>query len=393
MPTPYEKFYQDIQTGVELEKSKEKGLKQEAIAKAKAEESAKMEQRNRLSKIPLFINGKKVNPTEANIFQDAIDEVNKLKISDESEYNKAFQNKARELFIKNYDSDYKSEYPVIKLDGGVGSLDQFRGKPSTTEESITNAFREGLAEAQVKYPDNPEKHDQVTLDFVKKNYPELPQFDAVPVSVKKQLSATASPSGILENIGEAITGSRYSERRKQAEARMARVLERDPALDARIAELTGKGKLQPQAIISQPSTDVESVVSKTSQDIAAAKQRQADVERRLAEINKSLSAGSLHPWEGSGFKKYTAPAPVINSDLTSTERRAELGGYKGSMIEGMPAAEYWKLHPKVATSASDVSSVEAQKAEALKARQDEYERRKRLAMGGQYGTMSNSSYL
>jgi hypothetical protein len=391
MPSPYEKFYQDIQTGVELEKSKSKGIKQEAIAKSKSEEAAKMEQRNRLSKIPLFINGKKVNPTEANIFQDAIDEVNKLGISDEGEYNKAFQNKARELFIKNYDSDYKSEYPVIKLDSGVGSLDQFRGKPSTTEESITNAFREGLAEAQVKYPDNPERHDQVTLDFVKKNYPELPKFDAVPKSVKEQLSSTAPPSGILENIGEAITGSRYSERRKQSEARMARVLERDPALDARVAELTGKAQAQP--VSPTQATDVESVVSRTSQDIAATKQKQADVERRLAEINKSLSAGSLHPWEGDGFKQYTAPAPVINSNITNTERRAELGGYKGSMIEGIPASEYFKLNPKVQPSANDISNVEAQKAEALKSRQDEYERRKRLAMGGQYGTMSNSSYL
>jgi hypothetical protein len=387
MPSPYQQFYQDIQTGVDLQKSKERGIKQET----KAAEAAKMEQRNRLAKVPLFINGKKVDPTEANIFQDAIDEVNKLGISDESEYNKAFQTKAKELFVKNYDSDYKSEYPVIKLDGGVGSLDQFRGKPDLKESDITDAFREGLAEAQVKYPDNPEMHDQVALDFVKKNYPEIPKSDSIPLSVKKQLSSTARPSGILENIGEAFTGSRYTERRKQELARIARVQERDPSLDARVAELTGKA--QPQIVAPTQPTDYSAINARNMQEIAAAKARQADVERRIAEINKSLLAGSLHPWEGEGFKQYTAPAPVINPDITNTERRAEIGGYKGSMIEGMPAAEYWKLHPKVQPSANDISNVEAQKAEALKSRQDEYERRKRLAMSGEYGTMSNSSYL
>jgi hypothetical protein len=401
MPTPYQKAYTEYKDRIESD----------ALMK-RLHQRGQEQRRAELGKQPLFINGKRVGAAHADIFQEAVDYVNDLMVGSEEEYNKAFREKVNELSA-GLPPGPSFEYPVIKLKDGKGSLDEYRGKEGVSEKTITDAFREGLVTAQREYPDNPEKHEQASLDFVRKNYPELPKLDSIPSRVKEQLD-TSDPKGFFANLKEAYLGSKGRELSKQGRI--------SDALN--VSDLKRLGDEAHK--VTKDTEGQVAKVAKTKGDIASLKKSLSDSEKQYEEFKKSQagytpyvsqqpytgefkaysqSPESLHPWEGKGFKNYIAPMPTygltpgpsigqesqammggksiknmsadellaynkyvrerdarvqssrtpqkpsvqmpeIDQNLTPSERRKQLGGYKGSMIEGMPSEEYWKFHPR-----------------------------------------------
>jgi len=403
MPTPYQKAYTEYKDRIESD-----------ALMARLHKRGQEQRRAELGKQPLFINGKRVGAAHADILQEAVDYVNDLMVGSEEEYNKAFREKVNELSA-DLPPGPSFEYPVIKLKDGKGSLDEYRGKEGVSEKTITDAFREAMVAAQKNIPDNPARHEEAALEFVRKNYPELPKFDSVPDHVKKQLD-TSDPKGLLASVGEAFTGSKAREFSRQERI--------SDALNYQDISRLG----QEAHKVTKDTEGQVAKVAKTKSDIASLGGSIGSIESRIADIKKSQAGytpyvsqqpytgefkaysqtpESLHPWEGKGFKNYIAPIPTYgltpgpslgqesqammggksiksmsadellaynkyvrerdakaesarkysipteeiiseasNPNLTISERRKNLGGYKGSMIEGMPSEEYWKLHPR-----------------------------------------------
>jgi hypothetical protein len=425
MPSPYQQFYENISTKQQLEESKAKAKEQDRLAEynksakegLKNIEKGQSERLNRFQSMidmPAFVEGRPLDPTTTEILQDAVDSINKLGIKDEGEYNKAFTKKVIEIANQRMMSDRTPYvYPKIKVKDGVGMLERFSAKSALPKEKITDAFREGLVEAQAQHPNNPEKHDAVMIDWVNKNYPELHGFDSVPESVKYQLDIS-DPKGIAGNIEEGLLLTKAKEAARQGKV-------------ASVRELGEIKKMQPEvSAFTKSVSDLESKTLEQKKDIASLKKSFSDSEKQYEEFKKSQagytpyvsqqpytgefkaysqSPESLHPWEGKGFKNYIAPMPTygltpgpnigqesqammggksiksmsadellaynkyvrerdarvqssrtpqkpsvqmpeIDQNLTPSERRKQLGGYKGSMIEGMPSEEYWKFHPR-----------------------------------------------
>jgi len=432
MPSPYQQFYENISTKQQLEESKAKAKEQDRLAEynkssregLKNIEKGQSERLNRFQSMidmPAFVEGRPLDPTTTEILQDAVDSINKLGIKDEGEYNKAFTKKVIEIANQRMMSDRTPYvYPKIKVKDGVGTLERFSAKSALPKEKITDAFREGLVEAQAQHPNNPEKHDAVMIDWVNKNYPEFHGFNSVPESVKYQLDIS-DPKGIAGNIEEGLLLTKAKEAARQGKV-------------ASVRELGEIKKMQPEvSAITKSVSDLGSKALEQKKDVASISPMVGSIESRIADIKKSQAGytpyvaqqpytgefkkysqepEALHPWEKSGFKSYIAPAPKFGgmtepsisseSDLMKKGKRIqdmnvdELLAYNKYARErdaGKVGAISGVQTQNAQQAISDPAQIEIQKMDALKSRQDEYERRKRLAMGGQYGTMSNSSYL